>query len=338
MNAFAGPIEQGAKALANTIKAVPQAIPQPRFPEAVGYAFLGAYTLLVVATVVVYAMKRMRPERNYEELRLRIKTWWIIVVLTTFALGFNVYFSIFCVAFVSFLAFKEYLSLIPTRRADHRVLFWAYMAIPIQYAFVGAAWYGVFIIFIPVYWFLLLPMRMVLIGETQGFLRAVGTLQFGLMTCVFSLSHAAFLLVLPESGNPNGGGVAMLFYLVFLTQLNDVAQYVWGKLLGRHKVTPSVSPNKTVEGLLGGVATTTFLAFVLAPWLTPMGHVQALACGLLIGFGGFIGDVTISAIKRDLGIKDSGSLLPGHGGILDRLDSLTFTAPMYFHFVYYLYY
>ena len=246
MNAFAGPIEQGAKALANTIKAVPQAIPQPRFPEAVGYAFLGAYTLLVVATVIVYAMKRMRPERNYEELRLRIKTWWIIVVLTTFALGFNVYFSIFCVAFVSFLAFKEYLSLIPTRRADHRVLFWAYMAIPIQYAFVGAAWYGVFIIFIPVYWFLLLPMRMVLIGETQGFLRAVGTLQFGLMTCVFSLSHAAFLLVLPESGNPNGGGVAMLFYLVFLTQLNDVAQYVWGKLLGRHKVTPSVSPNKTV--------------------------------------------------------------------------------------------
>lgn len=338
MNAFAGPIEQGAKALTNTIKAVPQAIPKPKFPEAVGYAFLGAYTLLVVATVIVYAMKRMRPERNYEELRLRIKTWWIIVVLTTFALGFNVYFSIFCVAFVSFLAFKEYLSLIPTRRADHRVLFWAYMAIPIQYAFVGAAWYGVFIIFIPVYWFLLLPMRMVLIGETQGFLRAVGTLQFGLMTCVFSLSHAAFLLVLPESGNPNGGGVAMLFYLVFLTQLNDVAQYVWGKLLGRHKVTPSVSPNKTVEGLLGGVATTTFLAVMLAPWLTPMGHVQALACGLLIGFGGFIGDVTISAIKRDLGIKDSGSLLPGHGGILDRLDSLTFTAPMYFHFVYYLYY
>ena len=161
MNAFAGPIEQGAKAIANTIKAVPQAIPQPRFPEAVGYAFLGAYTLLVVATVIVYAMKRMRPERNYEELRLRIKTWWIIVVLTTFALGFNVYFSIFCVAFVSFLAFKEYLSLIPTRRADHRVLFWAYMAIPCQYLLAGSGWYGLFIIFIPVFWFLALPMRMV---------------------------------------------------------------------------------------------------------------------------------------------------------------------------------
>lgn len=319
-------------------KVLPDPIPEPHFPEAVGYAFLGAYAILIVATVIVYALKRLRTERSYEELRLRIKTWWIIVVLTTFALGFNVYFSIFCVAFVSFLAFKEYLSIIPTRRADHRVLFWAYMAIPVQYVLVGVAWYGVFIIFIPVYWFLIMPMRMVLIGETQGFLKAVGTLQFGLMTCVFSISHAAYLLVLPEAGNPNGGGVALLFYLVFLTQLNDVAQYVWGKMLGRTKVTPTVSPNKTLEGLLGGVATTTFLAFMLAPWLTPLNHIQSLAIGLLIGFGGFIGDVTISAIKRDLAIKDSGNFLPGHGGILDRLDSLTFTAPMFFHTVYFLYY
>ena len=338
MEAFAGPMERGTKIVTQTIQAVPEVIPKPKFPEAVGYAFLGAYALLIVATIVAFALRRLRPERNYDELRLRIKTWWIIIVLTTFALGFNTYFSIFCMAFVSFLAFKEYLSLIPTRRADHRVLFWAYLAIPFQYLLVGFAWYGVFIIFIPVYWFLIMPMRMVLIGETQGFLRAVGTLQFGLMTCVFSLSHAAYLLVLPAAGNPNGGGVALLFYLVFLTQFNDVAQYVWGKMLGKHKVAPTVSPNKTMEGLLGGVATTTVLAFALAPWLTPLNHVQALAIGVLIGFGGFIGDVTISAIKRDLNIKDSGSLLPGHGGILDRLDSLTFTAPMFFHVVYFLYY
>ena len=333
-------IEKAPQAIKKTIEAVPRMVDQatPHFPDAVGYAFLGAYLLLMAATGIVWIRKYLKPEREYTELKLRIKTWWVIVVLVTFALGFNRYFSIFCIAFLSFVAFKEYLSLIPTRRADHRVLVWAYVAIPVQYLLVGVGWYGVFIIFIPVYWFLLMPMRMVLIGETHGFLRAIGSLQWGMMTCVFSLSHMAYLLVLPEAGNPNGGGVALLFYLVFLTQFNDVAQFVWGKRYGRTKVTPTVSPNKTLEGLIGGALTTMLVALALAPWLTPMGHVQALAAGVLIGFGGFIGDVTISAIKRDLGIKDSGTLLPGHGGILDRIDSLTFTAPVFFHFVYYLYY
>jgi phosphatidate cytidylyltransferase len=195
-----------------------------------------------------------------------------------------------------------------------------------------------FIIFIPVYVFLFLPMKMVLIGETQGFLRAASMLQWGLMTTVFSLSHMAYLLALPDEKNPAGGGDALLFYLVFLTQINDVAQYVWGKTFGHHKVTPTVSSNKTLEGLLGGVATTTVLAVLLAPWLTPLTRIESIAAGVLIGVCGFSGDVTMSAMKRDIGVKDSGTLLPGHGGILDRLDSLTYTAPLFFHFVYYLHY
>ena len=318
-------------------------LPKLSFPYPVLLAFIGAYAILLLATAIVWYLRREQPQRDFTELRLRIKTWWWIVGLTTIALGFNRYIAILCISLVSFLAFKEYLTLIPTRRADHRVLFWAYLAIPIQYALVAVEWYGVFIIFIPVYWCLLLPMRMVLIGQTEGFLRAVGNLQFGLMTTVFSLSHMAYLLVLPAAGNPNGGGVALLFYLVFLTQFNDVMQYVSGKLFGKTKVTPTVSPNKTLEGLAGGVLVTTILAVLLAPWLTPIplswvGIVQAAAIGVLIGLGGFVGDVTISAIKRDLGVKDSGSLLPGHGGILDRVDSLTFTAPVFFHVIYFLYY
>lgn len=318
-------------------------LPKLSFPYPVLLAFIGAYAILLLATAIVWYLRRERPQRDFTELRLRIKTWWWIVGLTTIALGFNRYIAILCISLVSFLAFKEYLTLIPTRRADHRVLFWAYLAIPIQYALVAVEWYGVFIIFIPVYWCLLLPMRMVLIGQTEGFLRAVGNLQFGLMTTVFSLSHMAYLLVLPATGNPNGGGVALLFYLVFLTQFNDVMQFVSGKLFGKTKVTPTVSPNKTLEGLAGGVLVTTVLAVLLAPWLTPIplswvGIVQAAAIGVLIGLGGFVGDVTISAIKRDLGVKDSGSLLPGHGGILDRVDSLTFTAPVFFHVIYFLYY
>lgn len=129
-----------------------------------------------------------------------------------------------------------------------------------------------------------------------------------------------------------------LFFLIFLTQFNDVAQFTWGKLFGRHKVVPSVSPNKTVEGLLGGVATTTLLGWAIAPYLTPLGMPMSLLAGTMIGLAGFVGDVVISAVKRDIGVKDSGRLIPGHGGIMDRIDSLTFTAPLFFHFIYYLHY
>jgi phosphatidate cytidylyltransferase len=158
------------------------------------------------------------------------------------------------------------------------------------------------------------------------------------MTTVFSLSHLAFLLALPETGNPLGGSAGLVLFLVFMTEFNDVAQYVWGKLLGRHKIIPKVSPNKTWEGFLGGVGTSVVCAWWLAPWLTPLNPHHALAVGCIIPVAGFIGDVVISAVKRDIGVKDSGSLLPGHGGILDRIDSLTYTAPLFFHFVRYFYY
>ncbi len=307
-------------------------------PASVQIALLGMFGLLLVATLVVGGLAHLRPERNYTELTLRVKTWWLIVGVFTAAIVVNHTVSVIILAFVSFLAFKEYLSLIPTRRTDHRVLLWAYIAIPFQYYWVAIGWYGLFIIFIPVYAFLFLPMRMVMIGETQGFLRAAGTLHWGLMTTVFSLSHMAYLLALPDAKNPAGGSVGLLLFLVFLTEINDVAQYIWGKSFGKHKVTPTVSPNKTMEGLLGGVLTTTALAVLLAPWLTPLTPWQSVAAGALIGIAGFVGDVTISAVKRDIGVKDSGSILPGHGGILDRLDSLTYTAPLFFHFIYFLHY
>ena len=158
------------------------------------------------------------------------------------------------------------------------------------------------------------------------------------MVTVYSLSHIAYLLALPAEGNPVAGGAGLVFFVVFLTQFNDVAQYCWGKSFGRHKVLPTVSPNKTYEGLIGGIATTVVLAYFLSPHLTPLNSREALACGLMIGLGGFMGDAAIACFKRDLGIKDSGAILPGHGGILDRVNSLTYTGPLFFHFVYFLHY
>lgn len=298
----------------------------------------GLYGLLIIASMAAFGLRRRHQEKDYSELTQRINSWWVMVTVFTAAILLSRTVSLVFFGLISFLALKEYLSIIPTRRADRRVLFWAYLAIPFQYYWVGIEWYGMFIIFIPVYMFLYLPMRMVMIGETRSFLQAAGTLHWGLMTMVFSVSHVAFLLVLPATGNPIAGGAGLVLYLVFLTQFNDVAQYLWGKLLGRHKIIPRVSPNKTWEGFIGGISTTTILAVLLYPFLTPFSWQIAIVAGLIISISGFIGDVTISALKRDIGVKDSGSLLPGHGGILDRIDSLTYTAPLFFHFVYYLYF
>jgi phosphatidate cytidylyltransferase len=198
-------------------------------------------------------------------------------------------------------------------------------------------WYGMFIVFVPVWLFLFFPALMALRGDTQGFLRAVGTLSWGLMLTVFCLSHLAMLLVSGEVDNPVAGGVGLLFFVVVLTQFNDVAQYTWGKLIGRHKVKPKVSPKKTWEGLVGGVLTTTAVAAVLGPYLTPMDVAWSALAGAVIGVAGFLGDITISAVKRDLGVKDTGGLIPGHGGILDRVDSLTYAAPAFFHFFRYFF-
>jgi phosphatidate cytidylyltransferase len=301
------------------------------------WAMGGILGILVIATVVVWLVGMLRPGLDLGEMRQRIRSWWVMAAIFLVALALTRKISLVFFAFVSFLALKEYLSLIPTRRADRSVLFLAYLGIPFQYLWIGMEWYGMFIVFVPVYMFLLLPMRMVLIGETAGFLRSVGTLHWGLMMTVFSISHVAYLLVLPGGVNANGGGPALVLYLVFLTQSNDVAQFLWGKSLGRHRVVPTVSPNKTWEGLLGGVATTMALGLLLARLLTPFGLREAISATLIIGLGGFIGDIVVSALKRDLAIKDSGTLLPGHGGILDRIDSLTYTAPLFFHYVYYLY-
>ncbi|WP_046243915.1 phosphatidate cytidylyltransferase [Hymenobacter terrenus] len=304
------------------------------------YAFGAILALLVTASGITATLIRLHPTRNYTSVKLRIQTWWWLASLLFFSLGFHRTVAVVVLAVLSFMAFKEFISLIPTRPIDNSVLLLAYLAIPVQYLWVSMAWYGMFIIFIPVYVFLLLPLRMVINGETKGFVRAVGTIHWGLMTTVFSISHVAYLLALPAHAGAHGEvrGEMLVFYLLVLTQLNDVAQFLWGKLLGRHQVAPKVSPNKTVEGLVGGIITTTLLAWLMGPWFTPLSPLYSLLAGVLISLFGFTGDVVISAVKRDIGVKDAGRLLPGHGGILDRLDSLTYTAPLFFHFVYYFYY
>lgn len=313
-------------------------MPSISFDPVVICMLSGIYIILCVASCITWILGKKYPEKSFTELKQRVRSWWVMVMVFSFAMLLTRTVSIVFLGFVSFLTLKEYFSIIPVRRADRRVLFWAYLAIPIQFYFVSIGWYGMFLVFIPVYLFLFIPFRMVLIGDTKNFLQAAGTTHWGVMAFVFSLSHVSYLLMLPPASGASVGGAGMMLFLVFLTQANDVAQYIWGKQFGKHKIIPKVSPNKTWEGFGGGVLTTTVLALGLSPWLTPMALPMAAAAGVLISCAGFIGDVTISALKRDLGIKDSGTMLPGHGGVLDRVDSLIYTAPLFFHFVYYFYY
>ncbi|MBA8197718.1 phosphatidate cytidylyltransferase [Citrobacter freundii] len=294
------------------------------------------FALLVIATLANGLLVWRRPGKDWRELTLRIRTWWVIIVLFSLAILSPPWLALTFFALVSFMALKEFLTLAPSRQTDRMPLLWMFIAIPINYWLIGINWYGMFVVFIPVYAFLFLPVRMVIAGDTQGFLRYASQHHWSLMTTVFAFSHVAFLLVLPDDGKQTGA--LLVLFLVGLTEFNDIAQYLWGKSMGRIKVIPKVSPNKTLAGLVGGVVTTTLAAAVLGLLMTPLSIPMAMLAGLIIGISGFCGDVVMSAIKRDIGVKDSGTLLPGHGGILDRLDSLIFTAPVFFHFIRYFYY
>ncbi|MBI1386343.1 MAG: phosphatidate cytidylyltransferase [Rhizobiales bacterium] len=296
------------------------------------WALAAVYCVLVAASFATLWLERGRPASlPASELRQRVRSWWLMVGLFTLVVLAGRLAAIVAIGLVIFLALKEYLSLIPTRRVERATLLWVYLTIPIQLTFAYHENYELFIVFVPVWAYLFITMALVLRGETQGFLRSVGMISWGLMMTVFALSHLGFLLVAGDRVIPVAGGAGLLFFLLFMTQANDVAQYVWGRSLGRRKILPTVSPNKTWEGFLGGLVTTTVLAAIAGPLLTPMPIAWSAAAGAMLAIAGFLGDVTMSALKRDLGVKDTSAMIPGHGGVLDRLDSLTFAAPVFTH-------
>ena len=284
--------------------------------------------LLVTASLILFLVKKIFPKTNISELAARTRSWWIMAGMFIGAVFISYNISYFFLAFLSFIAFRELYSVLGFREADRGALFWGILAIPIQYYLAYLAWYGAFIIFIPVVMFLVLPLRLVLKGDTHGITKSMALLQWILMLSVFGISHLAYLLSLPELPGFSSGGRGLLLFLVFLTEINDVMQFIWGKLLGRHKILPKISPNKTWEGFLGGVISTTVIGYFLG-FLTPLSAPNVILVSALIAIAGFSGDVVISAIKRDKGIKDMGNSIPGHGGVFDRIDSLSYTCLLY---------
>jgi len=297
----------------------------------------GILAFLVVASLVAWVLKLraqgpLPPERakTIDNLIARIKAWWGMVFVFGIAIATGGYGSIVMFAIVSFLALREVLTLLPTRRADHRAMLWAFFIfLPLQYYLVAIEWYGLFALLIPVYAYLLLPSVQVLAGDTEDFLARTSRLQWALMICVYCVSHAPALLILEIPGY-EGQNAKLLLFLVVVTEMSDVLQYTCGKLFGKHKAVPAVSPNKTVEGYVGGGLLATGLGAGLW-WATPFNPWQAGLMALVIVVAGIAGGLVMSAVKRDRQVKDFGAMLPGHGGVLDRIDSLCFSAPLFFH-------
>ena len=296
------------------------------------------FGILVFASVLFWIMGKIKPQGDFSELVMRTKSWWVMATVFVLATILHSVITFISLGLLSFFALRELSSISKNvREADRKVLIWCFLSIPVQYYLAYIGQFGLFLIFIPVVMYLWIAFMLVVIGETEGISRSMSILPSQLILTVFGVSHLAFLISLPDIDGFDAGGRALLLFVVFITEMNDVFQFIWGKFLGRYKIVPKVSPNKTWEGLIGGVITTVVVGYFLR-FLTPFSEIEVLiTCGF-IAIIGFIGDVVVSAIKRDIGLKDTGSAIPGHGGILDRIDSLAVTGPVFFHIVYYMYY
>lgn len=300
----------------------------------------GVLALLLVASSIGWWLGRRTHSESGREvvanLNARINAWWVMVALLCLCFVLGRVATLVFFALASFFALREFLTLTPTRRGDHLpMVLCFYVAIPLQYWLIADEWYGLFAICIPVYGFLLLPAITAISGDVEGFLERSTKIQWGLMLTVYCISYAPAVLLLHIPGY-EGQSLLLMLYLLLVVQISDVLQYVFGKLFGKHKLAPLVSPSKTVEGLVGGGVSATLVGAGLW-WITPFSFLGSAAISLVIVLAGFLGGLALSAVKRSLGAKDWGTMIEGHGGMLDRLDSVSFAAPIFFHVVRYAY-
>jgi len=313
--------------------------------------------ILAVCTIIGQLLKRQPDSAIHpavvRTLNSRIQAWWLLCasVALAFLIGRAATIGLFFV--ISFWALREFITLTPTRLADHRALFWVFFLLaPLQYVLIwlGPEMFGLYSIAIPVYGFLFIPARIALSGDYKRFLERAAKIQAGLLICVYTLSFAPALLDLElvsynvspaqaaqEETNAievdvasNVSTAGLLFYFLLIAQLNEVMQYFWSQLLGRHVIAPEINSSRTWEGFCGGVASSTLVGILLW-WATPFNYWQSACMAAVIAILGFAGGMTMSAIKRDRGVQDFGTLVEGHVGVLDRIDSICFAAPVFYH-------
>ncbi len=289
--------------------------------------------------VRIVALRNAKPELAKKRMG-SLKVWWTLTILMSLAVVFGRSGAAVTLAVASGLGLHEFLKLIGTERIGKAAMVVAFASILFQYSLIAAGCSAEARFVLPVAALLLLSTARLLHGKTEGFIRTTAGVYWGVMLLVYCLSHAVLLFTLPLEHKPLVGMAGWLLFVVIVTEMDDIAQALVGRLIGRRKITPAISPNKTWEGFAGGVVTSIVLSLLLAPWLTTFppvstarGFLVSVAAGLLIVVAAFLGDINMSAIKRDVGVKDGSSILPGMGGVIDRVDSLTFTAPAFYYFL-----
>lgn len=290
------------------------------------------FTALLVIHLIYIVVVKTQPDKDYAGIGLRIKTWWGMFFIFCLATLFNPIVSLLSLMALTFFALKEYFSMIRSRKADRRLFLWAYLAIPVQFYWIYIGWYGMFIVFIPIYVFLLLPLPRLINKGTVGFLRSVSSTQWGLMLMVFGLSHLTYF----QFATPQYGAKLVLF-LVVLTQLNDVVHYLASLYFGKRKIVPTSNPNITWEGFAFAFPVTIAASYFIYPYLTPFDLKFGIIFGMLISLSGFFGSLTVSVLKRDLLIGDDDKFDALKKSYLSRVDSLTYTSPVFFHVIRYFF-
>lgn len=325
-----------------------------------GTSLLDTWTVILVLVTLVtlgglrimgHFLKR-QPESHLDPaivrtFNKRVTSWLTICVVLVVALMMNKVVTVVLFGLVSFWALREFITMTPTRRGDHRTLFWVFLGFtPLQYVLVGLDAYEYYTIVIPVYASLFIPARIAFTSDHKRFLERTAKIQFGLLICVYALSHAAALLNLdnlvtldsdtgnwvPWKGKPAG----LLFFFIVIVQVSDMLHFVWDRLFGRHVIAPTVNTTKTWEGLVGSACCTAVFGILLQLifyQVTPFTWYGAGLMALLISVMASSGAMTMSAIKRDRKIEDYGTLVTGHAGVLDRIDSICFAAPIFFHMI-----
>jgi phosphatidate cytidylyltransferase len=290
---------------------------------------LGAYSVIGAGTITTLVHPRLR-QPSSAKVRQAVNSWWPPALIGSVAVLLGFWGALMVFAILSAWALREYLEMLPATERSRLTDGLAYAAVPVQYLALASGRPQLYELLLLGWVFGVLPLVRAFALGPQGTLGALPRLQLGLMLTVYALSHPVRIFLAPASIGPVGGaGLATLFLMCLM--VNDAAQYAVGKLAGRHRLVPSLSPNKTWEGFLGGVAFTSAVAVAASPQLTSFTRVQALLLGVGISAFGLLGDLLISAVKRDAGVKDSGAVLPGQGGVLDRCDSMLIATPLFVH-------
>ncbi len=294
--------------------------------------FAGVFALLATASVAGVLLKSRLSPATANNLNTRIQAWWVMIGTLALVFWIGSLGIILLFALVTLQCLREFIALSPALAGDRRAQAWCFLFfLPLQYFLIAINELGLFHLLIPTFAFLLLPITAIRNADTDLFLERIATIQWGLMICVYCISHVPALLALDIPGYA-GRNTLLVAFLVLTVQSSDVFQYVWGRLLGKRRISPKISPSKTLEGLVGGVLTSTAVGTALW-WVTPFTPWQAALIALTLNLAGFLGGLVLSAVKRGLGVKDWGKMISGHGGMLDRVDSLVFSAPVFFHII-----